>query len=164
MARRTVVLVAALTAVIWCVAGNAQETNSRRRLSPDEIGALDKMGPSAGTSGVAGIQTRILKGDPTRSGLYTIQLEVPANTRIESHLHPDDRVASVISGIWYFGYGNRFEEKDLKALPSGSFYTEPANEPHFARTGSSPVVVQITGIGPTGTQFTDAHPAPSKKP
>src|SRR6185295_17726559 len=110
---------------------------------------------SAGTSGVSGIQTRVLKGDPTKAGLYTIQLKVPANTRIESHTHPDDRVATVISGTWYFGYGHRFDERKLKALPPGSFYTEPPDEAHFARTGDTAVIVQITGFGPTGTHYTD---------
>ena len=155
---------AALAAAFWCAAGSAQVTNSHRRMSPSEIGALEQVGPSAGTSGVTGIQTRVLKGDPTRSGLYTIQLEVPANTHIDSHVHPDDRVATVISGTWYFGYGTRFEEKELKALPPGSFYTEPPDEPHFARTGSAAVIVQITGFGPTGTRFTEAHPSPLTKP
>jgi pimeloyl-ACP methyl ester carboxylesterase/quercetin dioxygenase-like cupin family protein len=128
-------------------------TGSRQRLNPSDIGALPQTGPGAGTSGVTGIRNRVLKGDPARSGVYTIQLEVPANTRIEAHEHPDDRVATVVSGTWYFGYGATFDEKQLKPLAPGSFYTEPPNAPHFARTGASPVVVQISGFGPTGTCY-----------
>jgi len=124
------------------------------RLTPIEIIALGQIGASAGTSGVSGIQTRILQGDPTQTGLYTIQLFVPANTQIEAHVHPDDRVATVISGTWYFGYGSVFDKKKLKALPSGSFYTEPSQVAHFARTGKDAVVIQITGYGPTGTEYT----------
>ena len=75
---------------------------------------------------------------------------MPAHTRIEAHDHPDDRVATVISGTWYFGYGDRFDEKALKALPPGSFYTEPPRAPHFARTGDTPVVVQISGVRADG--------------
>ncbi|MBC7932355.1 MAG: cupin domain-containing protein [Rubrivivax sp.] len=132
----------------------AQDTLSRLRLTPAEVSSFGKSDSAAGTSGVTGIVTRVLKGDPTKAGLYTILLEVPANTRIEAHGHPDDRVATVISGTWYFGYGDRFNERKLKSLPPGSFYTEPPNEPHFARTGDTPVVVQITGYGPTGTRYT----------
>jgi pimeloyl-ACP methyl ester carboxylesterase/quercetin dioxygenase-like cupin family protein len=123
------------------------------RFAPDEIKAFKNTGASEGTSGVAGIETRVLKGDPTQSGLYTIQLTVPANTTIQAHVHPDDRMATVISGTWYFGYGERFDPKLVKALPAGSFYLEPPNEPHFARTGETPVVLQISGFGPTGTQY-----------
>jgi pimeloyl-ACP methyl ester carboxylesterase len=123
------------------------------RLSPREIEDLPSTGATAGTSGVPGIRTRVLKGDPTQPGLYTIQLEVPANTRIEAHQHPDDRLATVVSGTWYFGYGAAFDEKALKPLAAGSFYTEPPREAHFARTRAEAVVVQISGLGPTGTQY-----------
>jgi pimeloyl-ACP methyl ester carboxylesterase/quercetin dioxygenase-like cupin family protein len=139
--------------------GSSVDAVQRQRLTPLEVGALGKSGPGAGTSGVSGITTSVLKGEPTGPGVYTILLKVPANTRIEAHVHPDDRVATVISGTWYFGYGDRFDERELKALPPGSFYTEPPNERHFARTGSSPVVLQITGVGPTGTEYVASSPA-----
>ena len=132
---------------------SAQEVSGEQRLAPKEIAALASTGASAGTSGVNGIQTRILKGDPTKAGLYTIQLTVPANTTIQAHTHADDRVATVISGTWSIGYGEKFDEKKLKALPPGSFYTEPPNIAHFARTGKEPVVIQITGYGPTSTEY-----------
>src|SRR6266446_4477383 len=77
------------------------------------------------------------------------------NTRIEAHTHPDDRAVTVISGAWHFGYGTRFDEKELKELPAGSFYTEPPNTPHFASTGDTPAVVQISGFGPSGTRYED---------
>ncbi len=95
----------------------------------------------------------MLKGDPAGGGLYTILLRVPANTRIQAHSHPDDRIATVVSGTWRFGYGSAFDESKLKALPSGSFYTEPPGLPHFAQTGEEPVVLQITGVAPTGTKY-----------
>jgi len=72
--------VGAFATVSLCVVAAGQNTGSHRRLNPGEIDALEQTGPSAGTSGFSGIQTRVLKGDPTRSGLYTIQLKVTANT------------------------------------------------------------------------------------
>jgi len=133
--------------------GGAQNTNPGQRLTPSEIDSLPSIAAGAGTSGVGGIQTRVLKGDPNKPGLYTIQLTVPANTRIEAHTHPDDRVATVISGTWNIGYGPLFDEKKLKALTPGSFYMEPPSVAHFARTGNTAVIVQITGYGPTGTKY-----------
>ena len=123
------------------------------RLAPTDIDRVAPGGATAGTSGVSGIRTRILRGDPTRPGLYTIQLDVPPNTRIEAHDHPDDRVATVVKGTWYFGYGTSFDEESLKALPPGSYYAEPPNAAHFARTRGEAVRVQITGMGPTGTRY-----------
>jgi pimeloyl-ACP methyl ester carboxylesterase/quercetin dioxygenase-like cupin family protein len=111
--------------------------------------------PGTGSSGVAGIQTVVLKGDPDQAGVYTIMLRVPAHTRIAAHSHRDDRVATVISGTWRIGYGDRFDESKLKALPPGSYYTEPPGQTHFAETGDEPVVVQITGFGPSSTDYID---------
>src|SRR5882672_481310 len=118
---------------------HAQE--GQLRLSPSDINALTSVNAGAGTSGVSGIQTRTLKGDATKPGIYTIQLTIPANVRIQAHTHPDDRVATVISGTWYIGYGTKFDD----ALTAGSFYTEPPSVAHFAKTGNEPVELQITG-------------------
>lgn len=137
-----------------------QNASHRQRLTALEANALGKATSAAGTSRVSGIVTSILKGAPTKPGVYTILLQVPANTRIEAHAHPDDRVATVVSGTWYFGYGHKFAEQQLKALPPGSFYTEPPNERHFARTGETAVVLQITGFGPTGTRYAEGTATP----
>lgn len=160
MAGKATLVVFLLTVLFRPGEACAQDAPPRARLTPAEVEAFGKSDLTAGTSGVSGIETTVLKGDPTKAGLYTILLKVPANTSIESHTHPDDRVATVISGTWHFGYGDRFDERKLKALPPGSFYTEPPGEPHFARTGETPVVVQITGFGPTGTRYTDSPATP----
>ncbi|NYT41946.1 cupin domain-containing protein [Sphingomonas sp. R-74633] len=126
----------------------------QERLTPTEIEAMAKGGAGAGTSGVAGIRTTVLLGDPTAAGPYTIEIRVPAHTRIEAHAHRDSRTAVVVSGTWYFGYGKTAEEARVKALPPGSFYTEPADDPHFALTREQPAIVYISGWGPTDTRYT----------
>ena len=135
---------------------------TQRRLTPTEIAGMAKGGAGAGTSGVGGIQTTVLSGDPTRPGLYTIELRVPAHTRIAAHRHRDDRSAVVVSGTWYFGYGTKADETLTKALGPGGFYTEPSNAPHFALTRDEPVVVYITGLGPTDTRYVDAAADPRR--
>ena len=115
-----------------------------------------------GTSGVAGIQTVVLKGDPTKAGLYTLMLRIGPNIRIQAHSHRDDRVATVIKGTWYFGYGDRFDEAALKPLEPGSFYTEPPNAPHFAMTKED-VIIQLTGTGPSSTTYVDPANDPSRR-
>jgi opacity protein-like surface antigen len=44
------------------------------RLTPGEITGKEVVGAGAGTSGVVGIHTTVLLGDPTKPGLYTIRL------------------------------------------------------------------------------------------
>jgi quercetin dioxygenase-like cupin family protein len=130
------------------------------RLTPADIAALAQGGAGPGSSGVAGIQTSVLAGDPTKAGPYTIRLQAPANTRIAAHSHRDERTAVVVSGTWYFGYGDQADEAKVKALPPGSFYTEPAGDHHFALTRDEPVVVYIFGQGPTDTIYVDPAAAP----
>lgn len=133
-----------------------------QRVTPSEVKWPAPASGGVGTSGVAGTQTVVLKGDPTKPGLYTMLLRVGPNTRIESHAHPDDRVATVISGTWYFGYGKQFNEVALKPLPPGSIYTEPPNAYHFAMTRGDGVTIQITGTGPSGTAYADPANDPAK--
>jgi uncharacterized RmlC-like cupin family protein len=123
------------------------------RLTPSEVDSMPAHDSGAGTSGVAGIRTTVMSGDPTQDGLYTIRLSVPANTKIQAHTHRDNRTAVVISGVWYFGYGQVAGAAAEKALPMGSFYTEPGGVAHFAETKADPVVVYITGHGPTDTAY-----------
>jgi uncharacterized RmlC-like cupin family protein len=133
------------------------------RLTPGDIGAKEADGAGAGTSGVAGIRTTVLLGDPTKPGLYTIRLSISANTKIQAHTHRDNRSAIVMSGTWYFGYGSVANGKATKPLPPGSFYTEPGGVAHFALTRAEPVVVYITGFGPTDTVYLNAEIDPRSK-
>jgi quercetin dioxygenase-like cupin family protein len=137
----------------------AREVNIR--LTPVEIEALAKAGPGAGTSGVVGIQSIVLSGDPTKEGPYTIEIRVPARTRIAAHSHKDDRSAVVVSGRWLLGYGDRASDAAFKLLPPGSFYTEPAGANHFAMTGDEAAVVYISGYVPTSTDYVEAVDAPA---
>lgn len=158
--RRTALIGAAVFALGGAGADGGQ--GSQQRVTPGEVKWPAATAGGVGTSGVAGIQTVVLKGDPTKPGLYTLLLRVGPNTRIESHAHADDRVATVISGTWYFGYGRQFDESALKALPPGSFYTEPPDANHFAMTRQEPVVVQITGFGPSATTYVDPTKDPAR--
>ncbi len=133
--------------------------SGEQRFAPSEF-KFPEGAPGTGTSGVAGIRTSVLKGDPDRGGLYTIMLRIPAHTRIAAHVHQDDRVATVVSGTWYIGYGDTFDSAVLKALPVGSFYTEPADRSHFAETRDTEVIVQITGFGPSSTRYIDPATVP----
>ena len=118
-----------------------------------EVDAVQTEVGGAGTSGLPAVTTRVLFGDPTKPGLYTIELRIAPSTTIQAHTHRDTRTAVVLDGVWYFGYGPRNEPSLEKGLERGSFYTEPAGQSHFARTGSEGATVAITGYGPTDTVY-----------
>src|SRR3984893_456028 len=130
------------------------------RLTPAEVRANQTGSEQIGSSGLAGVSTKVLFGDPSKAGFYTIVLSVPAHTTIPSNFHRADRMATVVSGTWHFGYGNRFDEGALKSLPPGSVYSEPGGVNPFARTDAEPVLVQISGFGPTDTRYFDPADTP----
>jgi pimeloyl-ACP methyl ester carboxylesterase/quercetin dioxygenase-like cupin family protein len=123
------------------------------RLTPEEAAQLPITGAGPGTSGVQGIETRVLAGDPTKPGPYTISIRVPPNTRIDAHTHRDHRSAVVIAGVWYFGFGDKADDAKARALQPGSYYLEPADVAHFAHTGAEGATVYITGVGPSDTRY-----------
>jgi quercetin dioxygenase-like cupin family protein len=106
------------------------------------------------------LQTATLIGDPARPGPYVQRIKLPPNHRLEPHSHPNSaRMVTVLSGTLYFGYGRTFDEAKLRAMTPGSFFTEPANMPHYARTGDQEVVLQLNADGPDGTTYV-AQPKP----
>lgn len=153
-------LVALAIVAVTMAAALAQGGGATMRL--EDVPWPSAQAGGAGTSGAGGIETVVLKGDPTKAGLYTLMLRVAGNVRIQAHSHRDDRVATVVRGTWYFGYGETFNEAALQALGPGSFYTEPPNVPHFAMTKEQ-VILQITGVGPTSTAYVDPKNDPTKK-
>lgn len=136
------------------------------RMTPQEIRASGREGNQIGSSGLPGVRTDVLFGDPSKAGFYSILLFVPARTTIQAHSHRDDRVATVLTGEWHFGYGDHFDARALKTLPPGSVYSEPGgvHHNHFARTEAEAVIVHITGYGPTDTRYFDAANDPQVKP
>lgn len=152
------------TAII-ITSANAQTDNKEQlRMTQQEIIAAKAYGPSApGSSNLSAVQVIVIHGDPSKAELYTILLKVAPNTKIPAHLHPDDRVGTVVSGTWYFGYGDKFDESLLKQLPVGSVYSEVEDQNHFAMTKAEPVVVEITGYGPSGVTYVNPTDDPAKK-
>lgn len=63
------------------------------------------------------------------------------------HRHPEDRVYTVISGIFYIGLGDQFDSEKLVAYPPGAVIILPGNTFHFHWAKSGDYVTQVTAIG-----------------
>jgi quercetin dioxygenase-like cupin family protein len=73
----------------------------------------------------------ILVGDPTSDGPYLIRVKLPGGTKMLPHRHPEDRIYTVISGIFYIGLGDEFDESKLTAHSPGSVLILPGGQSHF---------------------------------
>ncbi len=105
---------------------------------------------------VHGLETAVLAGDPSGSGMYAERIRMPAKIRLAPHSHLDQvRMVTVLSGTLYFAFGEVFDESKLKPLPAGTFFVEPQGLAHYALTKDE-VVLQLDAIGPTGTMYVEA--------
>jgi quercetin dioxygenase-like cupin family protein len=127
-----------------------------------ELAAVAPTG-GAGGSGNAGVKVVTILGDPSKPGPYAQLLEVDAHAQIAAHHHAGERIGTVLKGTWHFGYGASYSAAALKTLPPGSVYTEPSGAAHFAMTGEEPVIVLVTGTGPTDTVYENPANDPARK-
>jgi quercetin dioxygenase-like cupin family protein len=108
------------------------------------------------------VRLAIVVGDPSKAGPYTIRVRVPHGVKLMPHRHPEDRVYTVISGVFYIGLGDRFDADKLQAYPPGSVIVLPGNTPHFHWAKSSEYVTQVNAIGPLGIEYINAKDDPRR--
>jgi quercetin dioxygenase-like cupin family protein len=102
----------------------------------------------------------IVVGEPTKPGPYVIRVKIPSGVKIMPHKHPEDRVYTVISGVFYIGLGDQFDADKLKAYPPGSVIVLPGDTHHFHWAKAGEYVSQVTAIGPLGLDYLDLHDDP----
>jgi len=98
----------------------------------------------------------ILVGNPAEAGPYVIRVKLPAGTKMMSHRHPEDRIYTVMSGVFYIGLGEIFDESKLTAFAPGSIVVLPGGQPHFHWAKSGEYITQVSAIGPLGLSYVDS--------
>jgi len=102
------------------------------------------------------VRLAVISGHPSEPGSFTIRVKVPWGVKLMPHRHPEDRIYTVISGIFYIGLGEEFEAAKLEAYPPGSVIFLPGNTAHFHWAKSGDYIAQVTAIGPLGLEY--VHP------
>ena len=105
----------------------------------------------------------VVVGDPTKAGPYVIRVKVPSGVKLMPHKHREDRVYTIISGVFYIGLGDQFNANKLQAYPPGSVIVLPGNKPHFHWARSGEYVSQVQDIGPLGLEYLDSRDDPRNK-
>lgn len=95
----------------------------------------------------------VLVGEPSKPGPYVIRVKLPASEKLMPHKHPEDRIYTVMSGVFYIGLGERFDGDAVKAYPPGSVIVLPGNTWHFHWAKSGEYVTQVSAIGPLGLDY-----------
>ena len=94
----------------------------------------------------------VVVGQPPRP-LHEVRVKLPAGVKLMPHRHPEDRVYTVVSGVFYIGLGEHFDEDNLQAYPPGAVVVLPGDTPHFHWARSGEYVTQVSAIGPLGLEY-----------
>ena len=108
------------------------------------------------------VQQAVVVGEPSKPSPYVVRTKVPSGVKLMPHRHPEDRVYTVMSGIFYIGLGDEFNADKLQAYPPGSVIILPGDTSHFHWAKSGEYVTQITAIGPLGVHYVNAEDDPRK--
>jgi hypothetical protein len=133
------------------LSGNAQGLSNKAfaSVNPEDIQWVPYpiFGPRAHMAVVVGM--------PSMPAPYVVRVKVGAGMKPMPHVHPEDRIYTVISGVFYIGLGKTFNPATLVAYPPGSVVVLPGNTPHFHWAKSGEYVTQIYGIGPLNITYID---------
>ncbi|HXC86098.1 MAG TPA: cupin domain-containing protein [Trebonia sp.] len=102
----------------------------------------------------------VVVGHPSEPGPYVVRVKVPHGVKLMAHRHHEDRVYTVMSGVFYIGLGEQFDEAKLAAYPPGAVVVLPGGTPHFHWARSGEYVTQVTAIGPISLEYVDAKDDP----
>ena len=128
-----------------------------RSILPEEI----EWKPFAGFPPAA--RLAVVVGEPTKPGPYVIRVKVPSGVKLMPHRHPEDRIYTVMSGVFYIGLGEQFDGDKVKAYPPGSVIVLPGDTWHFHWAKSGEYVTQVTAIGPLGLEYRNEHDDPRRQ-
>jgi quercetin dioxygenase-like cupin family protein len=108
------------------------------------------------------VRLAILVGHPSEPGPYLIRVKVPSGVKLMPHRHPEDRIYTVMSGVFYIGLGDKFDGDRVKAYPPGSVIVLPGDTPHFHWAKSGEYVTQVSAVGPLGLEYLDSADDPRR--
>jgi hypothetical protein len=102
-----------------------------------------------------GFASAVVEGDPTKPGIYIIQVKFPPYVMSRPHFHDEARYATVIKGTWYTGEGDTFNPNSTVGLKAGSYMKHPAKTRHYDGAKGEEVIIQLMGMGPSTTTKVD---------
>jgi quercetin dioxygenase-like cupin family protein len=102
----------------------------------------------------------VMVGRPSEPGLYTVRVKVPHGVKLMPHRHPETRIYTVISGVFYIGLGDEFDTAELQAYPPGAVIVLPGNTSHFHWAKSGEYITQVSAMGPLGMEYVNSNDDP----
>ncbi|HEY0803402.1 MAG TPA: cupin domain-containing protein [Steroidobacteraceae bacterium] len=106
------------------------------------------------------VRLAVLVGNPQAAGPYVVRVRLPGGTKFMPHMHEEDRIYTIISGVFYVGRGEKFDPDALQAYAPGSVIVLPGNTHHFHWARSGEYVAQVSAYGPLSINYLDHQDDP----
>jgi quercetin dioxygenase-like cupin family protein len=79
------------------------------------------------------------------------------------HSHPGTEHITILSGEFYMGFTDKFDEGSAQKLGPGSFVLMPSGKHvHYAFTKGQKTVVQLHGVGPWDVKYVNPGEDPRR--
>ncbi len=145
---------APVVAVPASPAGAVDPAAGHRMLLPGDFKWTD-----APASLPKGAKVSVIHGDPSAPGIFAMRISIPAGYKVPPHSHPAEEHVTVISGEFYMGMGDTWDESKGHGLPAGSAAVMPVGTRHFAWCKEA-TVIQLHAMGPWGITYVNPQDDP----
>ena len=99
------------------------------------------------------LRLAVIQGDPMTAGRsYTLRLSCTDGLKIAPHWHPTTENVTVVKGQAAVGMGSKWDDRGLKEVPTGGFFSAGPNMRHFAQCKGD-AILQVHGIAPFVVNF-----------
>jgi quercetin dioxygenase-like cupin family protein len=158
---------AALTLVAGCsgkpkAESGAVDTTKAAAMSGDTAQANNVAWGPAPSVFPAGAKMAVMSGDPTKEGVFQVELSFPDGYKIPAHFHPTDEVVKVQEGTFLVGMGDKLDPKKTKTMAQGDSASMPAGMHHFA-IAKGATTVAVTAKGPFAMTYVNPADDPTKR-
>lgn len=106
------------------------------------------------------VRLAVIAGQPSEAEPFMIRVKVPGGVKLMPHRHSEDRIYTVVAGVFYIGVGDEFDADKLQAYPPGAVIFLPSNTSHFHWAKSGEYIAQVTAIGPLGFDYVNSKDDP----
>jgi quercetin dioxygenase-like cupin family protein len=150
--------------IVMCILLSIQNLHSQS-LSKDKFGFInsDNVVWKSFPAFPSKVELAVIVGEPSKNEPFIVRVKVPAGEKIMPHKHPEDRIYTVISGVFYIGIGENYDETKLLEYTPGTVITLPGGTPHFHYAKSGEYITQVYAIGPLGLNYVHLEDDPRKE-
>jgi quercetin dioxygenase-like cupin family protein len=110
----------------------------------------------------AGAKMAVVSGDPSKEGLFRVELSFPDGYKVPPHFHPMDEVVTVKEGTFLVGKGDKVDPKKTKAMAPGDSASMPAGMHHFG-IAQGATIVAVSAKGPFALTYVNPADDPTKR-